>query len=94
MLFINKKIDRASAGSWTRIDCLEGNHANRYTTDAIGIIILYVCQFAVQYGIYQLYNDIFNVPISIFSYWKLLMFKFSVFLYPFSICSKCKQIKQ
>ena len=25
---------RASAGSRTRIDCLEGNHANRYTTDA------------------------------------------------------------
>ena len=24
----------ASAGSRTRIDCLEGNHANRYTTDA------------------------------------------------------------
>lgn len=25
---------RASAGSRTRVDCLEGNHANRYTTDA------------------------------------------------------------
>ena len=25
----------ASAGSRTRIDCLEGNHANRYTTDAV-----------------------------------------------------------
>ena len=25
----------ASAGSRTRIDCLEGNHANRYTTDAM-----------------------------------------------------------
>ena len=24
----------ASAGSRTRVDCLEGNHANRYTTDA------------------------------------------------------------
>ena len=24
----------ASAGSRTRIDCLEGNHANRYTTNA------------------------------------------------------------
>ena len=24
----------ASAGSRTRIDCLEGNHANRYTADA------------------------------------------------------------
>ena len=27
------KID-ASAGNRTRIDCLEGNHANLYTTDA------------------------------------------------------------
>ena len=25
----------ASAGSRTRVDCLEGNHANRYTTDAV-----------------------------------------------------------
>ena len=25
----------ASAGNRTRIDCLEGNHANRYTTDAV-----------------------------------------------------------
>lgn len=25
----------ASAGSRTRIDCLEGNHADRYTTDAL-----------------------------------------------------------
>ncbi len=29
-----KKKLSASAGSRTRIDCLEGNHANRYTTDA------------------------------------------------------------
>ena len=29
-----KGITCASAGSRTRIDCLEGNHANRYTTDA------------------------------------------------------------
>ena len=28
----------ASAGSRTRIDCLEGNHANRYTTDALHAI--------------------------------------------------------
>ena len=28
------KMATASAGSRTRIDCLEGNHANRYTTDA------------------------------------------------------------
>ena len=28
------KIPCASAGSRTRVDCLEGNHANRYTTDA------------------------------------------------------------
>ena len=28
---------RASAGSRTRIDCLEGNHANRYTTDAFSV---------------------------------------------------------
>ncbi len=30
---------RASAGSRTRVDCLEGNHANRYTTDACRIHI-------------------------------------------------------
>ena len=29
------KITRASAGNRTRIDCLEGNHANLYTTDAL-----------------------------------------------------------
>ena len=29
----------ASAGSRTRIDCLEGNHANRYTTDAFVIFL-------------------------------------------------------
>ena len=23
------------AGNWTRVDCLEGNHANHYTTIAI-----------------------------------------------------------
>ena len=28
------KKKRASAGNRTRIDCLEGNHANLYTTDA------------------------------------------------------------
>ena len=27
--------ERASAGNRTRIDCLEGNHANLYTTDAM-----------------------------------------------------------
>ena len=31
---LKKKFVSASAGSRTRIDCLEGNHANRYTTDA------------------------------------------------------------
>ena len=31
---LDKKTLSASAGSRTRIDCLEGNHANRYTTDA------------------------------------------------------------
>ena len=31
----------ASAGSRTRIDCLEGNHANRYTTDANTLDLLY-----------------------------------------------------
>ena len=30
----------ASAGSRTRIDCLEGNHANRYTTDAAGVVTI------------------------------------------------------
>ena len=29
-----KKKLTASAGSRTRVDCLEGNHADRYTTDA------------------------------------------------------------
>ena len=33
MNFLEKKY-HASAGSRTRIGCLEGNHANRYTTDA------------------------------------------------------------
>jgi hypothetical protein len=28
------KINLGLAGSRTRIDCLEGDHANRYTTDA------------------------------------------------------------
>ena len=28
----------ASAGSRTRVDCLEGNHANRYTTDATTLV--------------------------------------------------------
>ena len=32
----------ASAGSRTRVDCLEGNHANRYTTDAVRFTV-YVC---------------------------------------------------
>ena len=32
LIMQNEKV--ASAGSRTRIDCLEGNHANRYTTDA------------------------------------------------------------
>ncbi len=31
----------ASAGSRTRIDCLEGNHANRYTTDAAILVTLH-----------------------------------------------------
>ena len=31
-----KKKKRASAGNRTRIDCLEGNHADLYTTDACG----------------------------------------------------------
>ena len=35
---INKKC--ASAGNRTRIDCLEGNHANLYTTDALVKIVI------------------------------------------------------
>ena len=31
--FLMQKLN-ASAGSRTRVDCLEGNHADRYTTDA------------------------------------------------------------
>ena len=26
--------ENAMAGNWTRVDCLEGNHANHYTTIA------------------------------------------------------------
>ena len=32
----------ASAGSRTRVDCLEGNHANRYTTDASHLCLVEV----------------------------------------------------
>ena len=33
-VIIKNKQKHASAGSRTRNGCLEGNHANRYTTDA------------------------------------------------------------
>ena len=33
----------ASAGNRTRIDCLEGNHANRYTTDACWLLREVIC---------------------------------------------------
>ena len=31
------RVENASAGNRTPIDCLEGNHANHYTTDAVRV---------------------------------------------------------
>ena len=60
-IIVKKKIVRqkkssASAGSRTRIDCLEGNHANRYTTDALTTQIKFTMLFNRNYELVQSFN--------------------------------------
>ena len=38
----------ASAGSRTRVYCLEGNYPNRWTTNAINIKLVYITKYTVK----------------------------------------------
>ena len=46
---VYRPIQNASAGNRTRIDCLEGNHANRYTTDASDVVgVIFMIKFNLK----------------------------------------------